>query len=408
MAEEKIAATPVDVFISYVASEAQEFARHLADALRDHNLVVWFDEDSIRIGESISEAINAGISQSRSGVVLLSKSFLRKPWPKKELAGLTQRGAYSNTPLFPVLLGIDVEEIREAYPILCDIKMGSSTFGVEAIAQQIAEILIESPVQASASQSEEGSVLPTAEVVGMTEPPGGLPSDWEAETVEVDDIFRGESSICLGLCPPRDAPNELDRLQGRISRACVQVPGWTWPPIRDLAAGDMRWSSNGVSLRGYSNYRWWVRPNGSIYYATNMTNWYALEGKEGFGFQRILFDSALGLIFASRFSKESKAHSGAWSFFMQLRNAAGQPLFADNRSHGLSQPHETSETELVSSGEIEMPTSREALTSALLSATHQLIFPFTRDGRPPVDRSLLLQTLDKLGEANGFWDVLEG
>ena len=66
-------------------------ARPLAEALRQQRVEVWYDEFSLRVGDSIRRAIDRGLAQSRFGIVILSKAFFAKEWPQYELDGLTER-----------------------------------------------------------------------------------------------------------------------------------------------------------------------------------------------------------------------------------------------------------------------------------------------------------------------------
>jgi hypothetical protein len=52
---------------------------------------VWLDEHELTVGDSLSEKIDEGLSQSRFGAVILSPAFFAKHWPKKELSGLRDR-----------------------------------------------------------------------------------------------------------------------------------------------------------------------------------------------------------------------------------------------------------------------------------------------------------------------------
>ena len=73
-----------DVFISHAAEDKEKVARPLAEALIEQGLDVWYDEFSLNLGDSLQESIDKGISESRFGIVILSKSFFGKNWPKKE------------------------------------------------------------------------------------------------------------------------------------------------------------------------------------------------------------------------------------------------------------------------------------------------------------------------------------
>jgi len=110
-----------DVFISHASEDKANFVRGLADALHDHNVAVWYDEFSLRPGDSLRRSIDHGLSKSRYGVVVLSKAFIGKGWPEWELDGLVQRQNYSKQPvLLPIWLGLSYEEVLDFSPPLAD------------------------------------------------------------------------------------------------------------------------------------------------------------------------------------------------------------------------------------------------------------------------------------------------
>ena len=80
-----------DVFICHASEDKDGFVRALAEALISHHFAVWYDEFALDVGDSLREAIDRGLATSRYGIVVLSPSFFRKRWPKRELNGLVAR-----------------------------------------------------------------------------------------------------------------------------------------------------------------------------------------------------------------------------------------------------------------------------------------------------------------------------
>ena len=80
-----------DVFISHASEDNETVAVPLAKMLGEKGLLVWIDKQQLRLGDSLRRKIDEGLLQSRLGIVILSKSFFFKEWPKKELDALVSR-----------------------------------------------------------------------------------------------------------------------------------------------------------------------------------------------------------------------------------------------------------------------------------------------------------------------------
>lgn len=67
-----------DVFISHASEDKDAVVRPLAISLQQKGLKVWFDEFELRIGDSLRQKIDKGLANSRFGIVVLSKNFIKK------------------------------------------------------------------------------------------------------------------------------------------------------------------------------------------------------------------------------------------------------------------------------------------------------------------------------------------
>jgi hypothetical protein len=131
-----------DVFISHASEDKEGVARPLASALQGAGVQVWYDEFNLRIGDSLSESINAGLAQSRFGVIIISKRFLEKPWTRRELRGLTSREvSVGSKVILPVWHGISREDVMAISPPLADVLAVSTERGISHVAQQITEVV---------------------------------------------------------------------------------------------------------------------------------------------------------------------------------------------------------------------------------------------------------------------------
>lgn len=81
-----------DAFISHASEDKPTFVQPLVDELKKLGLNVWYDKFSLRVGDSLHDSIELGLSKSQYAVVVFSPAFLAKKWPRAELNGLFQRG----------------------------------------------------------------------------------------------------------------------------------------------------------------------------------------------------------------------------------------------------------------------------------------------------------------------------
>jgi hypothetical protein len=128
-----------DVFVSHASEDKAGFVRPLVDQLADAGLSVWFDESTLRPGDSLVQSIEAGLARSRFGVVILSQAFFGRHWPRAELDGLTNRElATGERILLPVWLDVDADDVRGYSPLLADRYAIIGNRGVEYVASALA------------------------------------------------------------------------------------------------------------------------------------------------------------------------------------------------------------------------------------------------------------------------------
>jgi hypothetical protein len=130
-----------DVFISHASEDKENFARPLANQLREKGLRVWFDEFTLTIGDSLRRSIDQGLAKSRYGVVVISPDFLKKEWPQKELDGLVSREIEGVKVILPVWHNIGATEIRTWSPMLSDRLAATSSKGLDHVTEQLLEAM---------------------------------------------------------------------------------------------------------------------------------------------------------------------------------------------------------------------------------------------------------------------------
>lgn len=131
-----------DVFISHASEDKESVVRDLANALAAEGLRVWYDEFTLRIGDSLRQKIDRGLAASRVGLVVLSPSFISKGWPNYELDGIVARSVSGEQTLLPIWHDITKQEVIDYSPSLADrVARSTGTHTVEEIAAEIADLL---------------------------------------------------------------------------------------------------------------------------------------------------------------------------------------------------------------------------------------------------------------------------
>lgn len=109
-----------DVFISHASEDKGTLVQPLANILRAFGVRVWYDEFTLKIGDSLSRAIDRGLSQSAFGVIVLSPSFIAKRWPEYELRGLIAKEMAGKKTILPIWHGVTREDVLRFSPTLAD------------------------------------------------------------------------------------------------------------------------------------------------------------------------------------------------------------------------------------------------------------------------------------------------
>lgn len=131
-----------DVFISHASEDKDMIVRSLAEALKEKKLEVWYDEFTLRIGDSLRRKIDVGLARSRVGLVVISPSFIDKGWTNYELDGIVTRSVSGEQILLPIWHDITKQQVMDFSPSLADkVARSTATHTVGEIAQEIFELL---------------------------------------------------------------------------------------------------------------------------------------------------------------------------------------------------------------------------------------------------------------------------
>jgi len=130
-----------DAFICHASEDKAAVAQPLAERLQNHGYKIWYDDLTLKIGDSLSRSINHGLANSQYGIVILSHNFFSKDWPQKELEGLVAREINGKKVILPVRHEITHEAVVGYCPILADKLAANTKNGLDSVVSGIIEVI---------------------------------------------------------------------------------------------------------------------------------------------------------------------------------------------------------------------------------------------------------------------------
>lgn len=135
-----------DAFICHASEDKKTFVRSLANELTRRGAHIWYDEFTLKLGDSLRRSIDKGLAKSRYGIVILSQVFFKKEWPQKELDGLFELNRNGQKVMLPVWLDVSHEDVARFSPLLADLIAAKASEGVDKVSDQLWDILSSSLV----------------------------------------------------------------------------------------------------------------------------------------------------------------------------------------------------------------------------------------------------------------------
>ena len=127
-------------FISHDARDKEAFVRELAHELAKNFCTVWYDEFSLKVGDSLRASIERGLQDTKKCIIVLSPNFLsNEGWGRAEFDSVYTREILERkNVILPVWLNVDVRDVYNYSPRLAD-KVGlAATLGVKEVARLLA------------------------------------------------------------------------------------------------------------------------------------------------------------------------------------------------------------------------------------------------------------------------------
>lgn len=109
-------------FISHDSRDKDEVARPIAQTLQQMLCPVWYDEYSLKVGDSLRESIEKGLKETKFCILILTSNFLASGgWPKNEYtAAFTKEMVEDRKVILPVWCGVSRDNVFQYSPILAD------------------------------------------------------------------------------------------------------------------------------------------------------------------------------------------------------------------------------------------------------------------------------------------------
>jgi hypothetical protein len=137
----------------------------VAERLQKEGIAVWYDEWELTLGDRLLRKINEGLSNSRYGIVVLSKAFFAKEWPQKELDGLDALEVNGRKVILPIWHEVSRDDVAGFSPILAGRVAARSTEGMDSVVNKILNVVrpATAPVAPGESSQTPSAVESTAE-----------------------------------------------------------------------------------------------------------------------------------------------------------------------------------------------------------------------------------------------------
>ena len=130
-----------DVFLCHASEDKESVVIPLANKFDEAGITYWLDQLELKWGDSLIQEINEGLSKSKYVVVVLSKSFLSKNWPQRELNSvLNIEASTGEVKVLPLVVG-DGKEILSQFPLMNDKLYLKWNNAPETVVEELVKIL---------------------------------------------------------------------------------------------------------------------------------------------------------------------------------------------------------------------------------------------------------------------------
>jgi len=130
-------------FISYDSGDRENVAKPLALRLAAFGCPVWFDEFSLKMGDSLRESIERGLRECEKCVLIISPHFLANTgWTKTEFNAIFMREVHERQHvILPVWVGVTDAQVYAYSPTLADRRAINWNRGLDEVVHEIRKVI---------------------------------------------------------------------------------------------------------------------------------------------------------------------------------------------------------------------------------------------------------------------------
>jgi len=131
-------------FISHDSRDKEEIALRIATGLRRMACTVWYDDFSLKVGDSLRESIERGLRECHKCILILTPNFLSNPgWTTAEFNAIFTRELIEQRKIIlPVWCDITKSAVFEYSPILADKVALKWSLGEEKVISELYQAIL--------------------------------------------------------------------------------------------------------------------------------------------------------------------------------------------------------------------------------------------------------------------------
>jgi hypothetical protein len=126
-------------FICHDSRDKSTVAEPLAIELQKRSCPVWYDDFSLKVGDSLREGIELGLQQCEKCILVLTPNFLENSgWSRREYDSIfTRELVERQNVILPIWNNVDREKVFKYSPILADRVAAKWELGIEEVTRRI-------------------------------------------------------------------------------------------------------------------------------------------------------------------------------------------------------------------------------------------------------------------------------